>query len=86
MSELENAGKVDQFKCLGSMQTKDGTPIKEAKTIYWRNTFSQYKVCNSVKNEAISFPKKVKLYKSLVFSILLHGFESWTLTVDGRRI
>ena len=38
-------------------------------------------------NKAISFPTKVKLYKALVWSILLYGCESWTLTADlDRRI
>ena len=36
-------------------------------------------------NKAISFPAKIKLYKSLVFSILLHGCENWTVTADLAR-
>ena len=35
----------------------------------------------------ISFPVKLKLFKSLAVSILLYGCESWTLTADlSRRI
>ena len=37
------------------------------------------------KNNAISFLTKIKLYKSLVLSILLYGFESWTLTAELER-
>ena len=33
-------------------------------------------------NKVISFPTKIKLYKSLVLSMLLHGCESWTLNGD----
>ena len=36
-------------------------------------------------NKAISFPTKIKLYKSLVLSVLLYGCESWTLTTDLER-
>ena len=34
------------------------------------------------KNNGISFPTTIKLYKSLVRSILLHGCESWTSRTD----
>ncbi len=38
------------------------------------------------KSNAISFPIKFKLYKTLVLSILMYGCESWTLTADLERI
>ena len=37
------------------------------------------------KNKAISYPTKIKLYKSLVLSILLYICGSWTLTADLER-
>ncbi len=37
------------------------------------------------KSNSISFPIKFKLYKTLVLSILMYGFESWTLTTDLER-
>ena len=36
-------------------------------------------------NKAISFHTKIKFYKSLDLSMLLSGWESWTLTVDLER-
>jgi hypothetical protein len=33
----------------------------------------------------ISFPVKIKLYKSLILSILLYGCESWTLTANTEH-
>ena len=33
----------------------------------------------------ISFPVKLKLFKSLVVSILLYGWKGWTLTADLER-
>ena len=35
--------------------------------------------------KGIRFSTKIKLYKSLVLSILLYGCESWTLTADLER-
>ena len=37
------------------------------------------------RSNTISFPVKVRLYKSLVLSTLLYGCESWTLTADTER-
>ena len=37
------------------------------------------------KTKAISYPTKIKLYKSLVLSKLLYGYESWTLAADPDR-
>ena len=37
------------------------------------------------KYNGISFPTKIKLYKSPVLSILFQGCESWTLTADLER-
>ena len=69
--------EMEQFKYLGSSQTKDGTSVTEVKirlalAILW-------------KNKAISFSTKIILYRSLVFSVLLYGSESWTLTADLER-
>ena len=36
-------------------------------------------------NKAISFPAKIKHWKSLVLSMLLYGCCSWTLTADLER-
>ena len=35
-------------------------------------------------SDTISFARKFKLYKSLVTSILLHDFETWTLIADSK--
>ena len=64
---------MDQFKYLGSPQTKDGTSIKEVKI---RLTQAH----SAIKRLAI--PAKIKLYRSLVLSVLHYGCESWTWTAD----
>ena len=37
------------------------------------------------RKQNISFPVKIKLYKSLVISVLLYGYESWTLNAETER-
>ena len=68
-----------QVKCLGSTQTKDGT-TKGNKEQTGASTLSHDKVSRSLekKNKAISFPRKMKLYHSLVLSILHYGCVNWT--------
>jgi hypothetical protein len=40
---------------------------------------------NQIWKSNISLPVKIKLYKSLVLSILLYGCESWTLTAESEH-
>jgi hypothetical protein len=40
---------------------------------------------NAIWKSKISFPVKIKLYKSLLLSILLYGCETWTLTADTEH-
>ena len=37
------------------------------------------------KNNAIIFPTKIVLYKSLVLSVLFYGYERWALQADLER-
>jgi len=77
--------EVDQFKYLGSTQTKDGTSVKEVKIRLAQAHAAMTRLSVLWRNKAISFPTKIKLYKSLVLSVLLYGCESWTLTTDLER-
>jgi hypothetical protein len=55
--------------------------------LYFSNEFSFH--CNDPLNTIwksnISHDVKIELYKSLVFSILLHGYKSWTLTAESEH-
>jgi hypothetical protein len=77
--------EVDQFKYLGSTQTKDGTSVKEVKIRLAQAHSAMARLAILWKNKAISFPTKIVLYRSLVLSVLLYGCESWTLTADLER-
>ena len=70
--------EVDHFKYLRSPQTNDGKSLKEVKI--------RLAQANSVMSRLLTVsPTSIKLYKSLVLSILLHGCENWTLTADPER-
>ena len=71
--------EVNQFKYLGSTQTSDGISSVELKIRLAQAHSAMTSLAVLWKNKAISFPTKIKLYKSLVLLILLYGCESWTL-------
>ena len=68
--------EVGHFKYLGSTPIKDGTSLKEVKIRLGQAHSAMTRLAQLWKNNAISFPTKFKLNKSLVLSILLHGCES----------
>ena len=80
--------EVDQFKCLDSTQTKGGTSVKEVKInlVQAHSAMTRLAILVLWKNKAINFPTKIMLYRSLVLSVLLYWFESWTLTADLERL
>ena len=63
-------------RSLGSTHTKDGTSLKKVKTRL-HETLSHDKDNSKTENKAmICFLTKIKLYKSLVLSMLLYGCET----------
>ena len=75
---------VDQLKHLGSTQTKDGTSTKEVEVkirLAQAHSATTWLAIPWKHDRHISFPTKIKLYKSLVLS----GCDSWTLSLDMER-
>ena len=64
---------VDAFKYLGATLTKDGRSTTEIKIRLALATSAMSKLSRIFKSKEISLPTKLKLFKSLVVSILLYG-------------
>lgn len=75
---------VDKFKYLGVILTKDGASTTEVRSRLAMATAAMARL-NVIWKSTISFRVKLKLYKSLVTSILLYGCEAWTLTADLEK-
>lgn len=76
---------VKEFKYLGSFVSEDGSSTKEIKARIGIASSAMTRLAKIWRGNTISFPVKVRLYKSLVLSTLLYGCESWTLTADTER-
>ena len=81
----EDVEDVDKFVYLGATLTKSGAGMgdMENRISKWRNAYRQLtKIWNSHK---IKRSTKLKLYKSLVLSVLLYGSETWKMTKGDKR-
>ena len=82
--EITMGGKilvtVDKFKYLGVILTKDGKSESEIKIRMVTATIALVRLMTIWKSNKISIQTKILLYKSIVFSIMLYGCETWTLT------
>lgn len=76
--------EVKKFKYLGAVIASDGTSIHEIKSRMATATAAMSKL-HPIWRSKISSHIKLKLYKSLVVSILLYGCESWTLTAESEN-
>ena len=81
----EELEQVESFKYLGSTLTADGRSTAEVKIRLAVAMSAMSGLSRVWKSKDISFISKMKLFKTLVLSILLYGCESWTLTADLEK-
>ena len=77
--------EVTCFKYLGPTLCKDGTCSAEVCIRIASATAAMGRLNRIWRYNTLSFASKFKLYKSLVTSILLYGYETWTLLADFER-
>ena len=72
---------------LGSKITADGDCSHEIKRGLVLGGKAMAKLGNILKNKDITLPTKVHLVKAVVFPVVMHGCDSWTIKkVEHRRI
>ena len=70
------------FIFLGSKITADGDCSHEIKT--WKEIYDQ--LDSILKSRDITLPTKVRVVKAMVFPVVMHGRESWTIkTAECQR-
>jgi hypothetical protein len=74
---------VSQFKYLGTTVTNQNLIQAEVKRIL--NSGSYHSVQNLLSSRLLSKNMKVRIYKTIIFPVVLYGCETWSLTVREER-
>ena len=80
----ETMETVTDFIFLGSKITADGDCSHEIKRSWLLGRKAMKKLGSTLKIRDIALPTNVHLVKSMVFPVLMHGCESWTIQKAER--
>ena len=70
---------VTDFIFLSSKITVDGDCCHEIKTRLLLGRKSMTNLDSILRGRDVTLPAKVHLVKAMVFSVVVHGYESWTI-------
>ena len=80
----ETMETVTDFIFLGSKITADGDCSHEIKRLApWKKSYDQPR--QHIKKQRHYFADKVHLVKAMFFSVIMYGFESWTIKKAEHR-
>ena len=83
----ETVETVDGFIFLGSKITADGDCSHEIKRCLLLGGKVMTNLDSILKSRDVTLPKKVHLVKTMVFTVVMYGCESWTIKrAEHRRI
>ena len=75
----ETVGTVANFIFQGSQITADGDCSNEIKRRLLLGRKVMTNLDSILKNRDITLPTKVRIVKAMVFPVVMHGCESWTI-------
>ena len=76
---METMETVRDFIFLGSKITADGDCSHEIKRRLLLGRKAMTNLESTLKSRDITLPTKVHIVKAMVFSVVMHGCESWTI-------
>ena len=83
----ETMETVTEFIFLGSKITADGNCSHKIKRCLLLGRKAMTNLDSILKSRDITFPTKVRLVKAMVFPVVMHGCEGWTIKkAEHRRI
>ena len=89
---VETVETMDDFIFLGSKITADGDCSHEIKRCLLLGGKVMTNLDSILKSRDITLPTKVHLVKAMVFLVVMHGCESWTIkkakcqTIDAFKL
>jgi len=98
MSRDQNAGQnhsvridnstfesVEEFKYLGTTLTIQNSIREEIKCRLWSGNASYHSVQNRLSFRLLSRKLKIKMYRTIILSVVLYGCEAWSLTLREEK-
>ena len=78
---------VEQFRYLGTTLTNQNSIQEEIKSRLKLGNACYYSVQNLLSSSLLSKKLKIKIYRTIILSVVLYGSETWSLTLrDARRL
>jgi len=73
--------RVEEFKYLGTTLTHQNSIAEEIKSRLRLGNAYYHSVQNLLSSRLISKNLKIKIYRNIIFPVVLYGCETWSLTL-----
>ena len=73
--------RVEEFKYLGTTLTNKNSNQEEIKSSLKVGNACYYSVQNLFSSSLLSKKLKIKIYRTIILSVVLYGCETWSLTL-----
>jgi len=77
--------KVEEFKYLGTTLTNQNSIPEEIKSRLRSGNACYHLVQNLLSSRLLSKNLKIKVYRTKILPVVLHGCETWSLTLQEER-
>jgi len=77
--------RVEEFKYLGTTLTNQNSIAEEIKSRLRSGNACYHPVQNLLSSRLLSKNLKIKIYRTIILSVVLNGCESWSLTLREER-
>ena len=77
--------RVEEFKYLGTTLTNQNSILEEIKSSLKLGNACYYSVQNLLSSRLLSKNLKIKIYRTIILSVVLYGCETWSLTLREER-
>jgi len=77
--------RMEEFKYLGTTLTNQNSIQEEIKSRLKSGNACYYLVQNLLSSSLLSKNLKIKIYRTLILSVVLYGCEIWSMTLGEER-
>jgi len=77
--------RVEEFKCLGTTLANQNSIAEEIKSRLRSGNACYHSVQNLLSSRLLSINLKTEIYRTIILPVVLHGCETWSLTLRKER-